>query len=115
ILVAARPRGLAFNSDGSLAYSSSEVGNEVTIIDTKTLSIIKQAEIDLPNSKPMDIAVSPDDKTIYVTTGRGNSVAVLDAKTLEMQANIPVGKRVWGLGMTRDGSRLYTADGVSGT
>ncbi len=50
-----------------------------------------------------------------MTTGRGNSVAVLDAKTLEMQANIPVGKRVWGLGMTRDGSRLYTADGVSGT
>jgi YVTN family beta-propeller protein len=63
----------------------------------------------------MDIAVSPDDKTIYVTTGRGNSVVVMDAKTLELQANVPVGKRVWGLDISRDGSTLYTADGVSGT
>ena len=38
---------------------------------------------------------------------------VLDANTLEVHATIPVGKRVWGLAMSADGSRLYTTDGVS--
>ena len=28
---------------------------------------------------------------------------------------IPVGKRVWGLAMTRDGSRVFSTNGVSGT
>ena len=28
---------------------------------------------------------------------------------------IPVGKRVWGLVLSRDGSRLYTTDGASAT
>jgi YVTN family beta-propeller protein len=28
---------------------------------------------------------------------------------------VPVGKRVWGLDISRDGSLLYTADGVSST
>jgi YVTN family beta-propeller protein len=52
---------------------------------------------------------------LYVTTGRGNSVAFLDAKTLELKGNVPVGNRVWGLEISKDGSTLYTADGVSGT
>jgi YVTN family beta-propeller protein len=94
---------------------SSEVGNEIAIIDTKNFTIIKKAPIDLANSKPMAIKVSPDDKTLYVTTGRAAKVAVMDAETLELKASVDVGKRVWGAALSRDGSRLYTANGVSNT
>ena len=38
---------------------------------------------------------------------------MLDANTLEIHKSIPVGKRVWGLALSADGSRLYTTDGVS--
>ena len=37
----------------------------------------------------------------------------MDANTLEIHKSIPVGKRVWGLALSGDGSRLYTTDGVS--
>jgi len=34
---------------------------------------------------------------------------------MEIKKEIPVGKRVWGLAMTKDGKRIYTTDGVSNT
>ena len=40
---------------------------------------------------------------------------MLDADTLEVKKGIPVGKRVWGLALSKDGKRVYTTDGVSGT
>lgn len=113
ILVAARPRGLAFNSDGSLAYVSSEIGNELAIIDTNTHTIIKKVVLDIPKSKPMAIKISPDDKTLYLTTGRAAKAAIINAETLELIATVDVGKRVWGAELSRDGSTLYTANGVS--
>ena len=38
---------------------------------------------------------------------------MLDSNTLEIHKAIAVGKRTWGLAKTRDGSRIYTTDGVS--
>jgi len=115
ILVAARPRGLAFNSTGSLAYVSSEIGNEVAIIDTATYEIVKKVVVDVPKSKPMAIKLSPDDKTLYLTTGRAAKVVVMDAETLAIKSTVDVGKRVWGEEISRDGSRVFTANGVSDT
>ncbi|MGB1800941.1 MAG: hypothetical protein ACPHLK_08955, partial [Gammaproteobacteria bacterium] len=40
---------------------------------------------------------------------------VMDANNFKMIKMIPVGKRVWGLALTKDGKRLFTTDGVSGT
>jgi YVTN family beta-propeller protein len=40
---------------------------------------------------------------------------VLDADSLELQATIPVGKRVWGIALSRDGSQLYTCNGIDST
>ena len=38
-----------------------------------------------------------------------------NADTPELLGTVKVGRRVWGIALTRDGSRLYTADGVSNT
>jgi PQQ-dependent catabolism-associated beta-propeller protein len=115
ILVAARPRGLAFSHDGLRAYVSSEIGNEVAIIDTKTYTISNKVVVDIPRSKPMAIQISPDDKTLYLTTGRAAKVVIMDAQTLAIKSTADVGKRVWGAVLSRDGSMLYTANGVSNT
>ena len=45
--------------------------------------------------------------------GRANEVLVIDAESMQITKKIPVGKRVWGLAMTRDGSRLFSTDGAS--
>jgi YVTN family beta-propeller protein len=39
----------------------------------------------------------------------------MDADTLEVIKGIPVGKRVWGLAITKDGRRVFSTDGVSST
>jgi YVTN family beta-propeller protein len=42
-------------------------------------------------------------------------VAVIDVQASRVAAFIPVGTRPWGLGITRDGKKLYVANGVSDT
>ena len=49
-----------------------------------------------------------------MTNGHGNSVSVLDAASGKLIATVPVGRRPWGIDVTRDGKRLYTANGLSG-
>jgi YVTN family beta-propeller protein len=50
---------------------------------------------------------------VYVALGRANAVAVVDARTSTEVGSIPVGQRVWGIGLTADGRKLYTANGLS--
>jgi YVTN family beta-propeller protein len=40
-------------------------------------------------------------------------VSVIDARTLRVVARIPVGRRPWGIALSRDGRWLVTANGVS--
>ena len=47
-----------------------------------------------------------------MSTGRGNSIVTLDPSTLEIQKVIPVGRRVWGIALSRDGKRLFSANGL---
>jgi len=48
-----------------------------------------------------------------VATGRGNCVAVIDAENQKLLSLIPVGQRPWGIALTSDGRKLYTANGLS--
>jgi YVTN family beta-propeller protein len=64
--------------------------------------------------RPMGIA-SHDGKTLYVTTGRFGALLEVDAATGKVLRTIEnVGKRPWGIALSRDGSRAYTANGPSG-
>ena len=115
VLVGSRPRSVSFNKDGTLAYSTSEVSGEVSILDMSTNTIIKTAHLPSEKSKPKDILISRDEKWLFVAGGRSNSVFVLNADTLATIKSIPTGKRVWGLALDRLGKRLFTTNGVSGT
>jgi YVTN family beta-propeller protein len=62
----------------------------------------------------MGAVLSADGKQLYVSCGRGGSVAVIDVAARKQVRSIDgVGDRPWGIGLSRDGTRLYTANGTS--
>jgi YVTN family beta-propeller protein len=63
----------------------------------------------------MGAVLSPVATVLFVTTGRAESVAVIDAATRRPSRMITqVGARPWGIAISPDGRRLYTANGPSG-
>jgi len=58
--------------------------------------------------------VDPIDGTrAYVALGRANHVGVVDVASREVLDYVLVGKRAWGLALTRDEKTLYVANGLS--
>lgn len=51
---------------------------------------------------------------LYMSTGRGGTVAVIDlTNAAKLVTEVPVGTRPWGIALSADGNRLYTANGPS--
>ena len=61
----------------------------------------------------MDVLITNDGRTAYVALGRANHVAVVDVKSRKVLDYILVGKRPWGLALTKDEDILYVANGLS--
>jgi YVTN family beta-propeller protein len=62
---------------------------------------------------PVGMLMSSDGKTAFVALGRANHVAMVDVPTKSVKNMVLVGKRAWGLALTRDNSLLYVANGLS--
>ena len=56
--------------------------------------------------------MTKDGKTAYVTLGHANNIAVVDVATHAVQGYILVGKRAWGVTLSRDDKTLYVTDGL---
>ena len=63
----------------------------------------------------MAVVLDSGRKRLYLSTGRGGTVAVIDLQGAKPQlvTEVPVGTRPWGIALSHDGSRLYTANGPS--
>jgi YVTN family beta-propeller protein len=48
-----------------------------------------------------------------VSNGRSKTVSTVDLRTLEVTGEVEVGERPWGIILSGDGRRLYTANGPS--
>jgi PQQ-dependent catabolism-associated beta-propeller protein len=116
ILVGARPREVAFSKDGRYAYVTCEVGGEVVKFDVETNKIVQRKKLrrEIKLVKPKGIRRGPDGR-FWIATGRGDLVAVLNAETLDVEKQIPVGRRVWGMAFSGDGKRLYVTNSLDGT
>jgi YVTN family beta-propeller protein len=52
---------------------------------------------------------------LFVSLGRAGAVAVVDVAGRKIERSIEgVGTRPWGIGVSADGKKLYTANGGSG-
>jgi len=50
-----------------------------------------------------------------VSLGRAKAIAIIDTASLAVVGTITdVGARLWGIGVSPDGTKLYTANGPSG-
>ena len=110
VLVGTRPRDLAFAPDSSSAFVSGE--GDATVYKVALPNGAPATRLlQLPRElKPMGVVFDAPRGRLYVTTGHGASVAVVSpAGNLERQ--VAVGGRPWGLALTPDGRRLLTANG----
>jgi YVTN family beta-propeller protein len=69
-------------------FASNEKDNTVTVIDGKTLEVIKT----IPTARrPRGIIASPDGKEVYVAAGDGDIMDVIDTSKLEITRQLESG------------------------
>jgi YVTN family beta-propeller protein len=62
----------------------------------------------------MGAVLSPDGKEVYVSLGRARAIAAIDvAKRAWTRTIEDVGARPWGIEVSADGTKVYTANGPS--
>lgn len=110
-----RPRGALMSKDGNSLFVSVEGAGKLAVISTSDGAV--QRVVDLAKGdksiRPMGIVEGPLGH-LFVTTGRGGSVLEIDPKAGTIVRSLAgVGGRPWGIGITRDGKTLVTANGPS--
>jgi YVTN family beta-propeller protein len=113
-----RPRHVEFTADGKQLWIAAETGGVVQIADSASHAILETLHFAPPGVKdyqvlPCGIRFTPDGRTAVVALGRANMIALVDVSSRKVRAYVPVGKRVWHLAISADGTRAYTANGVS--
>jgi YVTN family beta-propeller protein len=107
--------GVAASPDGQYLYLISEMGNKMTIMDARNMTVKGIMDVGL---YPQDVVVSPDGSTVYVSSEKtyiGDNLYVLSVASgtvvSTINTNISIGK----MALSPDGSRLYAAQSFHGT
>jgi YVTN family beta-propeller protein len=111
VSVGGEPTDVALSPDGTRAYVATYSGNTVSVINTATNTVTATIPID---GGPFWIAISPDGSHAYTTDYFGGAVSVIDTATNSVTSTVPVGG-VRELVISRDGKRLYVANGSAVT
>jgi YVTN family beta-propeller protein len=94
VKVGSRPYASALALHDTLLFVTNQDDTTVSVIDTQTLTEIKQIEV---GEKPEGISTHPDGKRVYVANWFDGTVSVIDATTLTIMTTIETG----------DGSRAF--------
>lgn len=119
VLVGQRPRRFALTPDGTELWVSNELAASVSVIDvasgtvTATITFPAPKGLRVEDVTPVGIAMTRDGKTAVVALGRANHVAFVDVAARDVQDYVLVGKRAWNTTLSRDGAKLYVANGLS--
>jgi DNA-binding beta-propeller fold protein YncE len=86
IVAGRHPSALLLNSDGSRLFAASASTDQIAVVDTRTLKVIKQLSDASPagtleGSTPNALALSPDGTRLFVAEADNNAVAVFDLST----------------------------------
>ncbi len=88
-------------------FVSNEKDNTVTVIDGKTLEVIKT----IPTARrPRGIIASPDGKEVYVAAGDGDIMDVIDTSKLEITRQLESGPDPELMAVDPKGGTLYIAN-----
>jgi YVTN family beta-propeller protein len=110
-----RPRAILLVPASHRGYVTNEFGGSLTVFSTEDYKVLRTISLGDPAVvRPMGI-VSPDGRYLYVTTGRYGAVLEVDAESARVTRTFPkVGQRPWGIALSHDGLKAYTANGPSG-
>ncbi len=110
-----RPRGIFLGRQSHRGYATDEFGAALTVFSTDDYQVVQTIALGDPKVvRPMGIA-STDGRRLDVTTGRFGALLEVDPGTGRVLRTIEdVGKRPWGVALSRDGEKAYTANGPSG-
>jgi YVTN family beta-propeller protein len=112
--VGKRPRDIAFAPDSSFAYVTGELDASLYRIGLQGDEPAKRVLQLRKEALPMALVLDAGRKRLYMSTGRGGTVAVIDVTSApQLLAEVPVGTRPWGIALSADGTRLYSANGPS--
>ncbi|MFI5243532.1 MAG: cytochrome D1 domain-containing protein, partial [Gemmatimonadales bacterium] len=128
---AAKPAQTNFTTGGPYLFVSNEDGNDVTVIDSKTDSVV--ATLD-PGQRPRGVRVSPDGQKLIVAVsgspkgGPGvdektlppadrskDGIAIIDLATGKKEANLPGGLDPESFAISSDGKTIYVSNEDGGT
>lgn len=96
--------GAAAAPDGSRLYFSSEAKVTLDVVDTSTLSIIKEIPL---TARPNNISIGRDGRFVYVgIMAQPGGIDVIDTQSLEKVAHIDTGSMVHNVYVTPDGRHI---------
>ncbi len=107
--------GVAGASAAPFAYITNMSGNNVSVIDTATNTVVATVAVGVT---PLGVAVSPDGSFVYVTNSGSSTVpgvSVIATGTNTVVATVSVGSGPEGVAVSPDGSRVYVANVFSNT
>jgi PQQ-dependent catabolism-associated beta-propeller protein len=114
LIVGKRPRDVAFTPDSKFAYVSGEFDASLYRVGLPAGKPIERVLQMRKEAKPMALQLDSKRNRMYMSTGRGGTVAVIDLLPKpKLVSEIQVGARPWGIALSPDGTRLYTANGPS--
>jgi YVTN family beta-propeller protein len=110
-----RPRAIYLSGRAQRGFATDEFGATLTEFSTDDYKPVRTISLGDPKAvRPMGIT-SRDGKTLYVTTGRFGALLEVDAESGRILRTIEkIGARPWGIALSDDGSKAYTANGPSG-
>jgi YVTN family beta-propeller protein len=104
------PAHIDFSQDGSLAYVSNILSNDISLIDTKSKEIIATIPV---GRIPNEVEPSKNDKYLYVANVTDGTVSVVDILKRKEIKTIKAGEGTHGLTLSPDGKYLYAANRTS--
>ena len=104
-----RPRRIAATPDGRDLRVTAELAGEVDIVDRATFAITGKIPFLPPGMRksevtPVGLVMTKDGRTAFVALGHAAHVALVDVPARKVLGYILVGKRPWGLTLSRDES-----------
>jgi len=97
----------AFSANAHLVYVSNEKDDTVSIIDTKTMSVVNTIEV---GERPRGIILSKDHKYLYICASDSDTVQVLDVATNTIIHDLPSGEDPEQFALHPNNKHLYIAN-----
>jgi PQQ-dependent catabolism-associated beta-propeller protein len=109
VVAGLRPRRIAATPDGKELWVTAELAGEVDIVDRATFAITGKIPFLPPGMRksevtPVGLVMTKDGRTAFVALGHAAHVALVDVPARKVLGYILVGKRPWGLTLSRDES-----------